>query len=82
MRPVRLSSAQDSCSKIQYSRQHPATKEYHLKAFGHIADSLEGYTEKCVISFVDEYAKNKKNLLFYCKTILSNNLEYQSCGLR
>ncbi len=38
------------------------TPEYHLKAFGHIADSLEGYTEKCVISFVDEYAKNKKNL--------------------
>lgn len=38
------------------------TPEYHLKAFGQIADSLKGYTEKCVISFVDEYAKNKKSL--------------------
>ncbi|MCI8306473.1 MAG: DUF1848 domain-containing protein [Lachnospiraceae bacterium] len=38
------------------------TPEYHWKAFGQIADSLNGYTEKCVISFVDAYAKNKKNL--------------------
>ena len=36
--------------------------EYHLKAFGQIAAALKGYTEKCVISFVDEYAKNRKSL--------------------
>ena len=29
------------------------TKEYHLKAFKSIAEALSGYTEKCVISFVD-----------------------------
>lgn len=36
------------------------TKEYHLKAFKSIAEALSGYTEKCVISFVDIYPKNKK----------------------
>lgn len=38
------------------------TPEYHLKAFRQIAAALSGYTEKCVISFVDEYAKNKKKM--------------------
>jgi len=38
------------------------TQEYHLKAFEQIASALKGYTEKCVISFVDIYAKNKKNM--------------------
>ncbi len=38
------------------------TPEYHLKAFKQIATALRGYTSKCVISFVDEYAKNKKNM--------------------
>lgn len=34
--------------------------EYHIKAFTQIAEALKGYTDKCVISFVDNYAKNKK----------------------
>ena len=38
------------------------TPEYHLKAFRQMAEALKGYTEKCVISFVDTYAKNKKQL--------------------
>lgn len=38
------------------------TPEYHLKAFEQIAAALAGYTEKCVVSFVDAYAKNKKEL--------------------
>ncbi len=38
------------------------TPEYHRKAFEQIATALKGYTEKCVISFVDTYAKNKKNM--------------------
>lgn len=38
------------------------TPEYHLKAFEQIATALKGYTEKCVISFVEVYAKNKKNM--------------------
>ncbi len=36
--------------------------EYHLHAFEQIAGALQGYTQKCVISFVDQYAKNKKRL--------------------
>lgn len=38
------------------------TPENHLKAFEQIAAALKGYTGKCVISFVDFYAKNKKNM--------------------
>lgn len=38
------------------------TEEYHLSAFRQIAEALKGHTEKCVISFVDIYRKNKKNL--------------------
>ena len=38
------------------------TPEYHLKAFEQIAGALNGYTHKCVISFGDVYAKNKKNM--------------------
>lgn len=38
------------------------TVQYHLKAFSRIADALNGYTDKCVISFVDIYAKNRKRM--------------------
>ncbi len=38
------------------------TKEYHLQAFEQIAMALKGYTKKCVISFVDDYAKIAKNM--------------------
>ncbi|MBQ3366566.1 MAG: DUF1848 domain-containing protein [Acidaminococcaceae bacterium] len=32
------------------------TPEYHLRAFGEIARTLEGYTDTCVISFLDNYS--------------------------
>lgn len=38
------------------------TPEYHLKAFEQIARALNGYTKRCVISFVDNYAKIKKSM--------------------
>lgn len=38
------------------------TPEYHLRAFEQIAAALSDYTEKCVVSFVDAYAKNQKNM--------------------
>ncbi len=47
------------------------TAEYHLKAFREIAVALQGYTDKVVISFVDLYAKTKKNM----KSINVVNLE-------
>lgn len=37
------------------------TPEYHLRAFREIAERLAGYTDRVVISFVDFYAKMKKN---------------------
>lgn len=36
--------------------------EYHLKYFEIIAKELSGYTEKCVISFIDNYKKCERNL--------------------
>ncbi len=38
------------------------TPEYHLRAFEQIAGQLRGYTLKCVVSFVDMYAKIRKNM--------------------
>lgn len=38
------------------------TAEYHIKAFGEIARSLEGFTERVVISFVDLYAKTRRSM--------------------
>ena len=49
------------------------THEYHLKAFSQIAAALSGYTEKCVISFVDIYAKNRKNMAHLNAYEPSNN---------
>ncbi len=38
------------------------TPGYHLRAFAQIAGALRGYTNKCVISFVDRYVKNQKRM--------------------
>ncbi len=47
------------------------TADYHIRAFREIAEALQGYTEKVVISFVDFYAKTRKNM----KGIHAVNLE-------
>lgn len=38
------------------------TLEYHIKTFSEMADRLNGYTDKVIISFIDSYAKIKKNM--------------------
>lgn len=38
------------------------TVDYHLEAFGKMADALAGYTERVVISFIDLYAKTQRNM--------------------
>ncbi len=38
------------------------TVDYHMKAFKSIAEALNGYTKKCVFSFVDVYDKIKKSM--------------------
>lgn len=51
------------------------TPAYHLRAMEQIAASLKGYTQKCVISFVDMYAKNKKNMdLLHAYELSTNEL--------
>lgn len=47
--------------------------EYHLKAFEQIAGELRGYTSKCVISFVDIYMKNRKNMKALNSFFLTEN---------
>lgn len=37
------------------------TLDYHLNAFHYIAKHLSGYTNQCIISFIDLYKKTKKN---------------------
>lgn len=37
------------------------TKEYHYKWFEKFCSELSGYTERCVISFLDLYSKTKRN---------------------
>lgn len=35
--------------------------EYHIKTFETMASRLQGYTDNCIISFIDLYAKTKRN---------------------
>lgn len=37
------------------------TRDYHLEKFEQIAKELDGYTNNCVISFIDLYQKVRKN---------------------
>lgn len=38
------------------------TPEYHIRAFRQIAAALNGYTKRCVISFLDMYPKIQRNM--------------------
>ncbi|MBD5554430.1 MAG: DUF1848 domain-containing protein [Roseburia sp.] len=35
--------------------------EYHIEQFGQMAAALSGYTDQCVVSFIDLYEKTKRN---------------------
>lgn len=35
--------------------------DYHIEQFGYMAKELSGYTDQCVVSFIDLYEKTKKN---------------------
>lgn len=37
------------------------TADYHIEQFGKMARVLSGYTEQCVVSFIDLYEKTKRN---------------------
>jgi hypothetical protein len=38
------------------------TTDYHSKMFSEILSSLEGYTERCIVSYFDFYRKCRKNM--------------------
>ena len=38
------------------------TAEYHKEHFSYLAENLENYTERCIISFLDQYKKVKQNM--------------------
>uniref|UniRef100_Q3AR19 DUF1848 domain-containing protein n=1 Tax=Chlorobium chlorochromatii (strain CaD3) TaxID=340177 RepID=Q3AR19_CHLCH len=35
---------------------------WHIAAFRHIANALSGYTKRCIISFIDNYRKVRRNM--------------------
>jgi hypothetical protein len=49
---------------------------YHSRRFEYIAGKLHGYTERCIISFLDMYKKCERNLKeFNIKTLNSNDMQ-------
>ena len=44
---------------IFITEQYPVT--YHIEQFQQMAEALSGYTEQCVVSFIDLYEKTKRN---------------------
>lgn len=53
------------------------TKEYHYKWFEKFCREFSGYTEKCVISFLDTYSKTKRNTKnLGLKEINKNDMHY------
>jgi len=38
------------------------TKDYHIDKYSHIASQLNGFTDKCIISFLDMYKKCERNM--------------------
>ena len=51
------------------------TVDYHLERFSEIASKLKGYTDNCVISFIELYQKVKKNFP-EAKVVEKDNRQY------
>lgn len=47
---------------------------YHIEYFGKIASTLSGYTERCIISFLDMYIKTERNMKSINTQPISNDL--------
>ena len=54
------------------------TIEYHIKSFDHMCELLNGYTEKIIISFIDDYKNVRNNNLKYEKL---TNKHYEQIGI-
>ena len=55
------------------------TLEYHVKAFDKICDLLDGYTNKILISFLDEYKNVKNNRKIINYKVLTEH-DYETIG--
>lgn len=55
------------------------TVDYHIRAFEKMCTLLDGYTEKIIISFIDDY-KNVKNHRFYLNLIQPSKEDYKKIG--
>ena len=53
---------------------HYYTMEKHIQVFDEITKQLEGYTHECIISFIDLYAKTKKNFPGIQEVSLDNQI--------
>lgn len=53
------------------------TIEYHINYFGKLAGKLKGYSDKCVISFVDRYKKTVNNLKEFGLKEISHNEKHR-----
>ncbi len=49
------------------------TVEYHEKMFEYMASKLKGYTNRCIISFVDDYKNVTRRMGEYQTTLLTKN---------
>lgn len=54
--------------------------EYHLKAFDHMCELLNGYVKNIIISFIDDYKNVRKNMNVL-KIINFNEDDYKKIGI-
>ncbi len=55
--------------------------DYHKKAFREIAKSLEGYTDKVIISFLDFYGKTERNMSGLSVQTMTGETMYRLAGI-
>lgn len=55
--------------------------DYHCRHFAHIAGQLQGYTRRCIISFLDLYKKCQRNLKDFNIKLLENHEMKEIAGI-
>jgi hypothetical protein len=56
------------------------TPQWHVRAFSHLAECLSGFTERCILSFLDEYRKIKRRMRHIPYTIPDREMMSELCG--
>jgi hypothetical protein len=55
--------------------------DYHCRHFDHLASQLQGYTRRCIVSFLDLYKKCQRNLKDFNIKILENHEMKEITGI-